>query len=237
MTPIEELARETRLLAALCNLFDAAIGHNEPQDLLIIRVQEIRDVGVRASRALAALSEPTKGMSTAEIDAGMMAEASLADACAKVDWGYYGVTEEERAEGLRLLAARDDALRAANNNPHDDDWTSLQDEAFQAECKYHNWMEAHAARLLSPTLRAQSVPEGWRETVKELPKKPGLAPYEYVECLIVVYGEIEIGNWNCEHLCWDDEQMDDFKYDALKPSHWMPLPALPTPPTHQDPAP
>jgi hypothetical protein len=125
MTPIEELARETRLLAALCNLFDAAIGHNEPQDLLIIRVQEIRDVGVRASRALAALSEPTKGMSTAEIDAGMMAEASLSDACAKVDWGYYGVTEEERIEAVaeRLRkAAQDWATELVNKPPY---WQAL----------------------------------------------------------------------------------------------------------------
>lgn len=65
------------------------------------------------------------------------------------------------------------------------------------------------------------------ETRKELPKKPGKSNYEYVRCLIFVNGNWEIGMWNCEHLCWDDDYGDDFRYDPYKPTHWMPLPPPP----------
>jgi len=65
------------------------------------------------------------------------------------------------------------------------------------------------------------------ETASELPKKPGLRSYEYVRCLIFVNGDWEIGMWNCEHLCWDDDEGDDFRYHPTKPTHWMPIPAPP----------
>jgi hypothetical protein len=62
------------------------------------------------------------------------------------------------------------------------------------------------------------------KTSDALPEKPGLSSYEYVQCLIVVNGEWEIGNWNCEHLVWDDEECDDFKYEPTQPTHWAKLP-------------
>lgn len=68
---------------------------------------------------------------------------------------------------------------------------------------------------------------GWIRTIDRLPEKPGKARYEYVDCLIVLNGEVISRPWNCEHLCWDDEEKDDFFCDADKPTHWMPLPAAP----------
>ena len=65
------------------------------------------------------------------------------------------------------------------------------------------------------------------ETAKRLPGKPGLRSYEHVRCLIFVNGDWEIGMWNCEHLCWDDDEGDDFRYDPTVPTHWMPLPPPP----------
>ncbi len=67
----------------------------------------------------------------------------------------------------------------------------------------------------------------WISTKERLPEKPGIKDYEYVECLIVVYGRVEWGHWNCEHECWDDDAYDDHRYDAEDPSHWMPLPEPP----------
>jgi len=60
----------------------------------------------------------------------------------------------------------------------------------------------------------------WIKTSDELPKKPGIANYEYVDCVIFVNGEIKFRPWNCEHLCWDDEHYDDFAFEATKPTHW-----------------
>lgn len=67
----------------------------------------------------------------------------------------------------------------------------------------------------------------WIETKNRLPEKPGIEGYEYVRCLIYVAGSREIGMWNCEHLCWDDEHGDDFRYHPTQPTHWMPLPPPP----------
>ncbi|MDH7787701.1 hypothetical protein QBD01_003728 [Ochrobactrum sp. 19YEA23] len=74
----------------------------------------------------------------------------------------------------------------------------------------------------------QAGAQGWISTGDRLPEKPGLSDYEYVECLIFVNGSVEIGHWNCEHLCWDDEDHDDFLYNPQGPTHWRPLPTLPS---------
>lgn len=67
----------------------------------------------------------------------------------------------------------------------------------------------------------------WNKTVDGLPKKPGLKSYEYVECLILKKnGVIEIGMWNCEHECWDDEECDDYRYEPTEPVAWLPIAAL-----------
>jgi hypothetical protein len=64
-------------------------------------------------------------------------------------------------------------------------------------------------------------------TADKLPEKPGAKSYEHVRCLIFIHKEWRIGMWNCEHLCWDDEDGDDFLYEAREPSHWQPLPPPP----------
>ena len=61
----------------------------------------------------------------------------------------------------------------------------------------------------------------WIKTSERLPAKPGLTDYEYVECVIFYKGEFLCRPWNCEHLCWDDEQHDDHFCDALEPTHRM----------------
>ena len=67
----------------------------------------------------------------------------------------------------------------------------------------------------------------WIKTSDRLPEKPGKSHYEYVECLIVYKGDVIKRPWNCEHLCWDDEEHDDFFCDPKEPTHWMPLPEPP----------
>jgi hypothetical protein len=68
------------------------------------------------------------------------------------------------------------------------------------------------------------------ETAKALPEKPGIAAYEQIPCLVFVRGQWELCVWNCEHLCWDDSEGDDFRYDPRTPSHWTPLPPNPVQP-------
>ena len=60
----------------------------------------------------------------------------------------------------------------------------------------------------------------WIKTSERLPEKPGVQSYEYVDCLILVKGDLKFRPWNCEHHCWDDEEYDDFAYEATEPSHW-----------------
>ena len=67
----------------------------------------------------------------------------------------------------------------------------------------------------------------WTKTRDRLPEKPGKANYEYVQCLIVYKGQMLKRPWNCEHLCWDDEEMDDHFCEPYEATHWMPLPELP----------
>lgn len=67
----------------------------------------------------------------------------------------------------------------------------------------------------------------WIRTKDRLPEKPGKRDYEYVDCLIYHKGERKIRPWNCEHLCWDTEDYDDFFAEPTEPTHWMPLPSEP----------
>ena len=67
----------------------------------------------------------------------------------------------------------------------------------------------------------------WISTAERLPEKPGLKNYEHVYCLIFINGEIELRPWNCEHLCWDRSDGDDFEFQPKEPTHWMYLPEEP----------
>ena len=69
---------------------------------------------------------------------------------------------------------------------------------------------------------------GWVDSRKTPhPPKPGKKAYEQIPCLVVYNGEIEICQWNCEHLVWDDASGDDFRYNASTVTHWAFLPDLP----------
>jgi len=71
----------------------------------------------------------------------------------------------------------------------------------------------------------------WTRTADALPAKPGLSDYEYVWCLLrMPSGELKIRPWNCEHLCWDDEHMDDFEMHPKEPEWWVALDEIPEPP-------
>lgn len=67
----------------------------------------------------------------------------------------------------------------------------------------------------------------WIKTIDRLPTKPGKSSYEHVDCLIFYRGQILQRPWNCEHLCWDDEDYDDYFCDPLAPTHWRELPEPP----------
>lgn len=89
----------------------------------------------------------------------------------------------------------------------------------------------NATELVREILETTSRPaQEWIKTTDRLPEKPGLEPYEYVDCYIVVDGKVLERPWNCEHECWDDEGYDDFEFEANRPSHWMPKPDWPNPP-------
>jgi hypothetical protein len=99
------------------------------------------------------------------------------------------------------------------------------------------WYLEHVAETIIPVTiiptadlvreAARVLGLAWNKTVDGLPKKPGLKSYEYVECLILKKdGDIEIGMWNCEHECWDDEECDDYRYDPTEPVAWLPIAAL-----------
>lgn len=67
----------------------------------------------------------------------------------------------------------------------------------------------------------------WIKPSDRLPEKPGKCVYEYVDCLIVHQGEVKMRPWNCEHLCFDDEDYDDFFCTAGEIEWWMPVPPIP----------
>jgi hypothetical protein len=50
-------------------------------------------------------------------------------------------------------------------------------------------------------------------SLADMPAKPGVESYEYVDCLILYRGELLMRPWNCEHHVFDDEQHDDFFCD------------------------
>lgn len=56
---------------------------------------------------------------------------------------------------------------------------------------------------------------------RDLPKKPGLASYEQIDCIVVINNDLKHLVWNCEHEVWDDSDGDDFYCDAITPSHYM----------------
>lgn len=63
------------------------------------------------------------------------------------------------------------------------------------------------------------VPKG----LADMPAKPGVERYEYVECLVLYKGRLLLRPWNCEHLVFDDEQHDDFFCDWSDVSAYRPL--------------
>jgi hypothetical protein len=84
--------------------------------------------------------------------------------------------------------------------------------------------ESRVRALIRPGLltpEAATALEWIRITSEEdLPKKPGLEPYEYVDCLIFHEGKVKKRPWNCEHRCFDDEDYDDFFCNPLAPTHY-----------------
>lgn len=71
--------------------------------------------------------------------------------------------------------------------------------------------------------------EDWIPTKEQLPKKPGIKGYEHVMCLVTVQQpnrapSVHILAWNCEHLCWDDEDGDDYSSFHPYVTAWKPLP-------------
>jgi len=56
-----------------------------------------------------------------------------------------------------------------------------------------------------------AIAQAWiaPKSIEEMPAKPGLASYEYVECLVLYRGQLLLRPWNCEHKVFDDEAQDD----------------------------
>lgn len=98
---------------------------------------------------------------------------------------------------------------------------SKDDAVSMAEVHYET--DDYEIRPLYASAEAASR---WIRTTDRLPEKPGKEDYEHVECLVRRKGRIYVALWNCEHLCWDDDDGDDFRWHATDPSHWMPLPGV-----------
>lgn len=75
---------------------------------------------------------------------------------------------------------------------------------------------------------ASSREAKWISVEERLPEKPGKESYEHVACLVSDprWG-VMIAMWNCEHLCWDQEDGDDVHPYAQQVTHWQPLPPPP----------
>lgn len=81
-------------------------------------------------------------------------------------------------------------------------------------------MEALLTHIAGESARvAAAVAGAWiaPTSIGDMPAKPGLASYEYVECLILHKGDLLLRPWNCEHKVFDDEAQDDFfcDWDAI----------------------
>lgn len=91
----------------------------------------------------------------------------------------------------------------------------------------HTYLSADHRRLVTEDVPALLDALEWIKTSDRLPEKPRKRDYEHVECLIYYKNQVLKRPWNCEHLCWDDEDGDDFFCDPEEPTHWPPLPAAP----------
>jgi hypothetical protein len=101
------------------------------------------------------------------------------------------------------------------------------DRVIEILKKYDDYLDKEKALRNNYDLAKQICNSQWIDVRGELPEKPGKEKYEYVWCLIYINGQIAIHPWNCEHLCWDNIDMDDHAYDAKTPTHWQPLPDAP----------
>jgi len=78
----------------------------------------------------------------------------------------------------------------------------------------------------------QPSTDGWISSAIQ-PKKPGIASYEHVPCLVSKDGDIKLLLWNCEHLCWDDKEGDDFECNLADVDFYYPLSQLPPLPNNR----
>lgn len=80
----------------------------------------------------------------------------------------------------------------------------------------------------------------WIKTTEQLPTKEflkddyglGCVDDNHADCFIFVDGKIQQRPFNFHHECWDDEEYDDFEYEATEPSHWMLQQPWPAPPSN-----
>ncbi len=61
------------------------------------------------------------------------------------------------------------------------------------------------------------------QSVADMPVKPGIERYEYVDCLVLYKGELLCRPWNCEHQVFDDEHRDDHFCDWDEVQAYRPL--------------
>jgi hypothetical protein len=102
-----------------------------------------------------------------------------------------------------------------------EDVLALLQEWWDTEGDHRTPAEVLAAL---PAAQVAAKPLAWNRTDAGLPQKPGKWAYEQIECLIrMPNGDIEVAMWNCEHLVWDDAYGDDYRHDALDPTHWIEL--------------
>lgn len=61
----------------------------------------------------------------------------------------------------------------------------------------------------------------WISPKDKLPQKTGTRNYEQIPCLVKRNGELQFLQWNCEHLCWDDESGDDYECEAAVVEYYI----------------
>lgn len=96
----------------------------------------------------------------------------------------------------------------------------------------HRFREAALAEIAA--IRSQLEAMQWIKTTDRLPElNEAEIAYgaSHIDCWIFVNGMVGDLPFNVHHQCWDDDQYDDFKFAATKPTHWMrrvdPLPPVP----------